>query len=120
MHRRVCRKAVDGAGQLVQKFPAHLEKLAQPHAQQAPRRAVLRALTEIIAFTRHGVYRNIGQHARGDADGVGNAPGAFAGRVADVGRVGFAVAVLVVAPRQANRVLGDVAPGGGIVVAAVV
>ena len=44
--------------------------------------------------------------------------GDFPGRVADVGRVGFAEAVLVFAARQAYRVLRDVAPGGWVVVAA--
>ena len=89
----------------------------QTHPGGATDGAVLCRVAPVVAFAGGCVDDRRGDAAFRHAQGKRDAPRAFAGRVADVGGVGFAVAVLVVAARQAYRVLGDVAPGGWVVVA---
>ena len=88
----------------------------QTHSGGATDGAVLCRVAPVVAFAGGRVDDRRGDAAFRHAQGKRDAPRAFPGRVADVGGVGLAVAVLVVAARQAYRVLGDVAPGLWVVV----
>ena len=113
-------EAVDGAGHGIpgsfKPFEALPGQPTQTHPGGATDGAVLGRVAPVVAFAGGRVDDRRGDAAFRHAQGKRDAPRAFAGRVADVGRVGFAVAVLVVAARQAYRVLGEVAPGGWVVV----
>ena len=122
MDQGVGGEAVDRAGQRIpsalEPFEALSSQPAQTHPGGATDGAVLCRVAPVVAFAGGRVDDRRGDAAFRHAQGKRDAPRAFAGRVADVGRVGFAIAVWVVAARQAYRVLGDVAPGGWVVIAA--
>ena len=120
MDQGVGGEAVEGTGQRV---PAALEPFralagnpAEAHPGGATDGAVLGAAAEVVAFAGDGVDRHVGQHAFGHAEGIHHAHGAFPGRVGEVGGVGFGVVVLVNSPGHPDGVLGEVAPGGRVVV----
>ena len=122
MDQRVGGEAVEDTGQRVpaalQPFCPFAGNPAEAHPGGATDGAVLGAAAEVVAFAGDGVDRHVGQHAFGHAEGIGHAHGAFPGRVGEVGGVGLGVLILVDTPRQPDGVLGEVAPGGRVVVAA--
>ncbi len=122
MDQGVGGKTVDRARQRIpsalEPFEALTGQPTQTHPGGATDGAVLGCVAPVVAFAGGCVDDRRGDAAFRHAQGKCDAPRAFAGRVADVGGVGFAVAVLVAAARQAYRVLRDVAPGLWVVVAA--